>query len=66
MSKINDLKLENLDALFPADFTPDQIAKGKTLFLKELAESMHKFFICFCNGIMKFRILIFSLSRSKK
>ncbi|MDF7823301.1 NADP-dependent malic enzyme [Pontiellaceae bacterium B12227] len=44
MSKIKDLKLENLDELFPADFTPDQIAKGKTLFLKEVSETMHEFY----------------------
>ena len=44
MAKITDLKLEKLDELFPADFTPDQIAKGKTLFLKEVSESMHEFY----------------------
>ncbi|MDF7801394.1 NADP-dependent malic enzyme [Pontiellaceae bacterium B1224] len=44
MSKIKDLKLENIDALFPATFTPDQIAKGKTLFLKEVSETMHEFY----------------------
>ncbi len=44
MSKINDLKLEHLDELFPADFTPDQIARGKTLFLKEVSETMHEFY----------------------
>ena len=44
MSKIKDLKLENLDELFPSDFTPDQIAQGKTLFLKEVSETMHEFF----------------------
>ncbi|WP_372808552.1 NADP-dependent malic enzyme, partial [Pontiella sp.] len=44
MPKITDLKLENLEALFPENFTPDQIAEGQTLFLKELAESMHEFY----------------------
>ena len=44
MSKIKDLKLENLDELFPADFTPDQVATGKTLFLKEVSETMHEFY----------------------
>ncbi|HEY5621035.1 MAG TPA: NADP-dependent malic enzyme [Pontiella sp.] len=44
MPKIKNLKLENLDALFPEDFTPDQIAKGKTLFLKEVSETMHRFY----------------------
>ncbi|VGO16928.1 NAD-dependent malic enzyme [Pontiella desulfatans] len=44
MSKIENLKLENLDSLFPEAFTPDQVAKGKTLFLKEVAETMHEFY----------------------
>lgn len=44
MSKIENLKLENLDGLFPESFTPDQLAKGKTLFLKEVSESMHEFY----------------------
>jgi len=44
MSKIKDLKLENIDALFPERFTPDQIAKGKTLFLKAVSETMHEFY----------------------
>jgi len=43
MSKI-DLSLNNLDSLFPKDFTQEQIAKAKTVFLKELAFSSHKFF----------------------
>jgi malate dehydrogenase (oxaloacetate-decarboxylating) len=43
MSKI-DLSLNNLDALFPEDFTQEQIAKAKTIFLKELAFSSHKFY----------------------
>jgi len=43
MSKI-DLSLNNLDALFPEDFTQEQIAKAKTVFLKELALSSHKFY----------------------
>ena len=43
MSKI-DLSLQNLDALFLADFTQEQIAKAKTIFLKELALSSHKFY----------------------
>lgn len=44
MAKIDNLKLENLDELFPADFTKEQIAKGKTLFLKEVADTMHRFY----------------------
>lgn len=43
MSKI-DLSLSNLDALFPENFTQEQIAKAKTVFLKELAFSSHKFY----------------------
>ncbi|MEN8152548.1 MAG: NADP-dependent malic enzyme [Acidobacteriota bacterium] len=43
MSKI-DLSLTNLDVLFPDNFTQEQIAKGKTLFLKELSYSTHKFY----------------------
>ena len=44
MAKIKNLKLENLDELFPESFTPDQIAQGKTLFLKEVSQSMHEFY----------------------
>lgn len=43
MSKI-DLSLKNLDELFPSDFSQEQIAKAKTVFLKELAYSSHKFY----------------------
>ena len=38
------LNLENLDQCFPEDFTQEQIAKAKTLFLKKLAEEAHKFY----------------------
>ena len=44
MSKIDNLKLENLDQLFPEDFTKEQIANCKTLFLKEVADTMHRFY----------------------
>jgi malate dehydrogenase (oxaloacetate-decarboxylating) len=44
MKEAFDLELTNLDKLFPADFTQEQIAKGKTAFLKELAFVMHKFY----------------------
>lgn len=44
MSAFKDLKLENLDELFPSEFSEDQIAKAKTLFLKELAATMHEFY----------------------
>src|SRR6056297_2180275 len=43
MSKI-DLSLSNLNELFPDDFSQEQIAKAKTLFLKELALLSHKFY----------------------
>jgi malate dehydrogenase (oxaloacetate-decarboxylating) len=43
MEKIN-LNLDNLDKVFPADFTQEQIAKAKTLFLKKLAYDAHKFY----------------------
>ncbi|MCU0285159.1 MAG: NADP-dependent malic enzyme [Acidobacteria bacterium] len=43
MSKI-DFSLSNLDKLFPGDFTQEQIAKAKTVFLKELSRSTHKFY----------------------
>jgi len=43
MAKI-DLSMSNLDALFPEDFSQEQIARGKTLFLKELAYTAHKFY----------------------
>ncbi|HQO09246.1 MAG TPA: NADP-dependent malic enzyme [Clostridiales bacterium] len=36
--------LSNLDKAFPDDFSQDQIAKAKTLFLKELSVSVHKFY----------------------
>lgn len=39
-----DMKLTNLDAMFPKDFTQEQIAKGKTAFLKALSIKMHKFY----------------------
>lgn len=43
MEKIQ-LNLGNLDKVFPDHFTPEQIAKAKTLFLKKLAESAHNFY----------------------
>ena len=39
-----DIKLENLDALFPSNFSQEQIAKAKTAFLKALAYNTHKFY----------------------
>jgi len=38
------LNLENLDKAFPENFTQEQIAKAKTLFLKKLSEDAHKFY----------------------
>jgi malate dehydrogenase (oxaloacetate-decarboxylating) len=43
MSKI-DLSLSNLNELFPDDFSQEQIAKAKTIFLKELSLTAHKFY----------------------
>src|SRR6056297_1737469 len=43
MSKI-DLSLSNLNELFPDNFSQEQIAKAKTLFLKELALLAHEFY----------------------
>ncbi len=43
MKKI-DLSLSNLKELFPSDFTEEQISHAQTLFLKELALSLHKFY----------------------
>jgi malate dehydrogenase (oxaloacetate-decarboxylating) len=39
-----DFRLENLDSLFPKDFSKEQIASGKTVFLKALAATAHKFY----------------------
>lgn len=44
MSVIFDDLLQNLDRLFPSHFTPEQLAKAKTLFLKELALLAHRFY----------------------
>ncbi|MCD4702026.1 MAG: NADP-dependent malic enzyme [Candidatus Aegiribacteria sp.] len=39
-----DLTLNNLGDLFPDDFSEEQIARAKTVFLKELAYRMHRFY----------------------
>jgi len=39
-----DSTLKNLDTLFPADFTEEQKAKAKTLFLKNLSLEAHRFY----------------------
>lgn len=39
-----DLSLSDLDSYFPEDFTPEQRAKAHTIFLKELAASVHRFY----------------------
>ncbi len=36
--------LNNLDALFPEEYTQEQIARGKTLFLKRLSLTAHQFY----------------------
>ncbi len=43
MSKIK-LSLDNLNDVFPKNFTQEQIANAKTLFLKRLAETSHHFY----------------------
>lgn len=43
MSKI-DVKLENLGSIFPSNWSEEQKAKGKTIFLKRLSEKAHKFY----------------------
>ncbi|MFP4619973.1 MAG: NADP-dependent malic enzyme [Bacteroidales bacterium] len=43
MAKI-DLSLSNLDELFPENFSQEQMAKVKTIFLKELSLLAHKFY----------------------
>ena len=39
-----DLTLKDLSGMFPDDFTEEQIAKAKTIFLKQLAHGTHKFY----------------------
>ena len=39
-----DITLSNLDSIFPDDFTEEQKAKAKTIFLKQLSYSTHKFY----------------------
>jgi malate dehydrogenase (oxaloacetate-decarboxylating) len=43
-AKKYDLKLTNLNELFPSNFSQEQLAKAKTLFLKEFAYLCHKFY----------------------
>ncbi len=43
MDKLN-LKLDNLDRAFPDHFSPEQVARCKTLFLKRLSEAAHRFY----------------------
>lgn len=38
------LNLSNLEEAFPSSFTPEQIAKAKTIFLKKLAQDAHRFY----------------------
>ena len=39
-----DISLDRLDELFPADFSAEEIARAKTLFLKRLSLSAHRFY----------------------
>jgi malate dehydrogenase (oxaloacetate-decarboxylating) len=39
-----DLSLKSIDALFPADFTEEERARAKTLFLKNLSMEAHRFY----------------------
>jgi malate dehydrogenase (oxaloacetate-decarboxylating) len=39
-----DFELKNLEKLFPEGFTQEQLAKGKTILLKELAYDLHKYY----------------------
>ena len=43
MNKLK-LSMENLDEMFPQDFTEEQIASAKTKFFKELSLEAHKFY----------------------
>ena len=40
----NKITLEDVDQLFPASFTEEQLSKAKTIFFKKLAELSHKFY----------------------
>lgn len=44
LPKLDHLDLANLRKRFPKDFTPDQVAKGQTAFLKRLSISAHRFY----------------------
>lgn len=44
MKKKIDLALKNLPSLFPKEFSKEQLAKGQTVFLKEMALLLHKFY----------------------
>jgi malate dehydrogenase (oxaloacetate-decarboxylating) len=39
-----DLSLANLDKMLPGYFTQEQLAKAKTVFLKELSSTCHRFY----------------------
>jgi malate dehydrogenase (oxaloacetate-decarboxylating) len=42
--KTPDLSLSDLGSYFPDEFTPEQRAKAQTIFLKELAATVHRFY----------------------
>lgn len=44
MAEKLNIQLDNLDKVFPATFTPDQIAHAKTMLLQRLSLSTHRFY----------------------
>ncbi len=44
MSSSKLTTLENIESLFPSDFSEEQIAKAKTLFYKKFSTKMHSFY----------------------
>lgn len=44
MTKKLNSQLDNLDQVFPSSFTPDQLARAKTLLLQRLSLAAHRFY----------------------
>lgn len=44
MTKKLNSQLDNLDQVFPSSFTPDQVARAKTLLLQRLSLAAHRFY----------------------
>jgi malate dehydrogenase (oxaloacetate-decarboxylating) len=40
----DDLSLDNLEGLFPAEFGPEKIARAKTAFFKNLSLALHRYY----------------------